>query len=193
MSYTLPINSQAPYFQLLSTEGKTCSLTDFQPQQGLVVFFTCNHCPYVIGSNENTRILANQYSLKGFDFVGINSNSPNTYSEDSYEHMVDLMKEQQYPWTYLVDSDQTVAQAYGALKTPHFYLFNKDLQLVYTGRSIDTPRDHTQSTTHELQDAMEDLIHQRPIQHPITNPIGCNIKWEGKPRHWMPPEACDLV
>lgn len=193
MSYTLQLNQKAPAFSLMGTDGKSYSLDDFFNKKGLVVFFTCNHCPYVIGSNENTKALAEKYISKDIAFVAINSNSPNTYSEDSYEKMVELMKEKNYPWTYLHDENQEVAKAYGALKTPHFYFFDQDRKLIYTGRAIDQPRDHAQSKTHELQDAIEAYLSGSEIPVKVTNPIGCNIKWDGKPPHWMPPEACDLV
>lgn len=193
MSYTLEINSKAPDFNLKATDQKSYSLSDFSDSKGLVIFFTCNHCPYVIGSNENTKAVAEKYKKDGISFVAINSNSPNTYPEDSFDCMVTLMEKKHFPWTYLYDEKQEVARAYGALKTPHFYFFNENRELIYIGRAIDRPRDHTQSTTHELQDAIDAYLKGEKVKNPVTNPIGCNIKWEGKPPHWMPPEACDLI
>lgn len=192
MSFTLAIGSQAPEFMLSATDGKTYELKDF-PEENLVLFFTCNHCPYVIGSDENTRELVERYAGQGVRFVAINSNSKNTYAEDDFDHMVARMAEHQFPWTYLYDESQDVARAYGALKTPHFYLFDAQRQLVYTGRAVDNPRAAENSTTHELADAIEDVLAGRSVQVPVTNPIGCNVKWEGKDKKWMPPEACDLV
>lgn len=192
MAFTLEIGEKAPAFSLPATDGKTYALEDFGAKL-LVVFFTCNHCPYVIGSDENTREIAERFAKQGVDFVAINSNSPNTYAEDSWEHMIERMEEHRFPWIYLHDAKQAVAEAYGALRTPHFYVFNESRELVYVGRAIDTPRDHTQSTTHELVDALEELIAGKPVSLAVTNPIGCNVKWEGKDRKWMPPEACDLV
>lgn len=193
MSYTLSLGQKAPEFSLLATDGKHYSLKDFSKSKLLVIFFTCNHCPYVIGSNENTRALAKRYSEDKVQFVAINSNSENTYPEDSYPHMQQVMQKEQYPWTYLHDKDQKVALAYGALCTPHFYLFGEQRELLYTGRAVDTPRDASRSTTHELQDAIDAAMEGSKIEPQITNPIGCNIKWEGKPPKWMPPEACRLV
>ena len=192
MSFTLEIGQQAPAFSLPATDGNTYALSDFS-EKFLVVFFTCNHCPYVIGSDENTRKIAERFQGPDVKFLAINSNSPNTYAEDSWEHMIERMDEHQFPWLYLHDASQDVAEAYGALRTPHFYLFDDERKLVYVGRAIDTPRDHTQSTTHELVDALEDVLAGNPVRVPVTNPIGCNVKWEGKDRKWMPPEACDLV
>ncbi|MDF7825783.1 thioredoxin family protein [Pontiellaceae bacterium B12227] len=192
MAFTLEIGAQAPAFNLPATDGKTYGLNDFS-EKLLVIFFTCNHCPYVIGSDENTRKTADRFADQSVRFVAINSNSPNTYEEDSWEHMVERMAEHQFPWLYLHDASQDVAEAYGALRTPHFYVFDESRKLVYVGRAIDTPRDHTQSTTHELADALTELIAGKPVTNPVTNPVGCNVKWEGKDRKWMPPEACDLV
>lgn len=192
MAFTLGIGEQAPAFSLPATDGNTYASGDFK-EQVLVIFFTCNHCPYVIGSDENTRRIAEKFADQGVRFVAINSNSPNTYAEDSWEHMVERMDEHKFPWLYLHDVSQEVAEAYGALRTPHFYVFDESRKLVYVGRAIDTPRDHTQSTTHELVDALEELLAGKPVSQPVTNPIGCNVKWDGKERHWMPPEACDLV
>ena len=157
MSFTLQIGEQAPAFSLPATDGKTYALEDFGDAKVLVVFFTCNHCPYVIGSDENTRAIAERFADQGVQFVAINSNSRHTYAEDDFEHMVARMEEHKFPWVYLHDESQEVAEAYGALRTPHFYVFDANRKLVYTGRAIDNPRDWTQSTTHELADALEEL------------------------------------
>ena len=159
----------------------------------MVLFFTCNHCPYVIGSDEHTRQIADRFAPQGVRFVAINSNSKNTYAEDDFDGMVARMEEHQFPWTYLYDESQEVALAYGALRTPHFYVFNKERALIYTGRSIDTPRNWPDHTTTELIDALEAHVSGQPIAVPLTNPIGCNVKWEGQEKHWMPADACDLV
>ncbi len=193
MAFTLQIGEQAPAFSLPATDGNTYALEDFAAAKVLVVFFTCNHCPYVIGSDENTRAIAEQFSDKGVRFVAINSNSKNTYEEDSFEHMVARMEKFVFPWIYLHDESQDVAEAYGALVTPHFYVFDEGRKLIYTGRAIDNPRAWKDSTTHELADALAEHLSGRPVGVPVMNPIGCTVKWEGTDRHWMPPDACDLL
>lgn len=193
MPFTLPLGAKAPDFRLPATDGKTYSLADFADAKALVIFFTCNHCPYVLGSDEVTRRTAEKFIPRGVRFVGINSNSANTYAEDSFENMVKRMEQYKFPWVYLRDESQEVALAYGALRTPHFYVFDEERKLVYTGRGVDSPRDTSKMTVNDLENALEDLLAGRPIRVPLTNPIGCNIKWEGKDPHWMPPEACDLV
>ena len=193
MSFTLQIGESAPDFRLPATDGKTYALSDFADDPVLVIFFTCNHCPYVIGSDESTRRTAEKFSPRGVRFVGINSNSKNTYAEDDFPHMVERMRTEKFPWLYLHDSTQDIARAYGALRTPHFYVFDRARRLVYTGRAVDTPRQADKSTTHDLERALEEHLAGKPITAPLTNPIGCNVKWEGKDAHWMPGDACDLV
>lgn len=193
MSYTLQPGQKAPGFRLPATDGREYSLSDFDDHPYLVIFFTCNHCPYVIGSDEVTRATAEKFSDSGVAFVGINSNSENTYPEDSFPNMVKRMEEHKFPWKYLHDKDQSVVRTYGALKTPHFYVFDRDRELVYTGRGVDSPRDTSRMTVNDLERALEELISGKRISVPVTNPIGCNIKWEGHDAKWMPPEACDLV
>jgi peroxiredoxin len=193
MSYTLQPGRKAIDFRLRATDGSEYSLADFDDHPYLVIFFTCNHCPYVIGSDEVTRATAEKYRNKGVIFMAINSNSENTYPEDSFPNMVARMEKYRFPWKYLYDRDQSLAKAYGALRTPHFYVFNRERELVYTGRGVDSPRDISRMKVNDLDRALEELTSGRKISVPVTNPIGCNIKWEGMDAHWMPPEACDLV
>ena len=193
MAFTLDIGEKAPDFNLPATGGRNYQLSDFKDAKALVVFFTCNHCPYVIGSDEVTRSTAEKFLPRGVQFVGINSNSKNTYIEDDFEHMVARMKEHNFPWLYLYDESQDVARAYGALRTPHFYVFDQNRNLVYTGRGVDNPRETDKMTINDLESALDELLAGKEISVPVTNPIGCNVKWEGKDAHWMPAEACDLV
>jgi peroxiredoxin len=193
MSFTLQIGEGAPDFRLPATDGKTYALKDFASDPVLVIFFTCNHCPYVIGSDESTRRMAEKFAPRGVRFVAINSNSRNTYAEDDFPHMVNRMREEKFPWIYLHDETQELARAYGALRTPHFYVFDRDRRLIYTGRAVDNPRQAGRATTHELERALEEHLESKPITTPMTNPIGCNVKWEGRDAHWMPADSCDLV
>ncbi|EFB42721.1 hypothetical protein pah_c004o291 [Parachlamydia acanthamoebae str. Hall's coccus] len=193
MPFTLPIGEKAPNFSLPATDGKTYALKDFEKYPVLVLFFTCNHCPYVIGSDEVTRQTAEKFMPQGVIFVGINSNSKNTYPEDSFEHMVQRMQEHHFPWLYLYDESQEVAKKYGALRTPHFYVFDKNRTLVYTGRGVDRPRNTKEMKENDLDRVLTELLSGKSISTPMLNPIGCNIKWEGKDAHWMPDDACDLV
>ena len=193
MAFTLQLGEQAPEFSLPATDGKTYSLQDFAGAPVLVVFFTCNHCPYVVGSDEVTRQTALKYKEQGVAFVGINANSEKSKPDDSFDHMVQRMEEQLFPWTYLRDKEQTVAKAYGALRTPHFYVFDGERKLVYSGRGLDNPREADKATVNDLDRALSELVAGKPLSVALTNPIGCNVKWEGQDEHWMPADACDLV
>jgi peroxiredoxin len=192
MSFTLEIGATAPDFKLPATDGNNYALSDFK-DEFLVIFFTCNHCPYVIGSDEVSRATALRFADKGVRFIGINSNSAGTYEEDDFPHMRSRMEEQKFPWLYLYDESQEVALAYGALRTPHFYLFNRERKLLYTGRGVDQPKDSSRITVNDLERVLEEVVAGLPVSVPVTNPIGCNVKWEGKDRHWMPADACDLI
>ncbi len=193
MPFTLQIGDKAPDFKVQATDGKIYSLADFANANVLVVFFTCNHCPFVTGSDEVTRNTVEKFKGNGVSFIGINSNSEKTHENDSFSHMVERMKEQKFPWIYARDKSQVVAKAYGALRTPHFYVFDKNRRLIYTGRGVDNPRETSKMTVNDLDRALEEHLAGKKISVPLTNPIGCNVKWEGKDAHWMPPEACDLV
>ncbi len=193
MAFTLQIGQSAPDFSLPGIDGKNYSLADFRKARLLVVFFTCNHCPYVIGSEDRILALHDEFHPLGVDWVGINSNETDNHPTDDVKHMKQRAKERGIRYPYLRDESQQVARAYGALRTPHFYVFDQQRKLRYTGRLDDNPRQEGEQSTHELRDALEALLESKDPPVALTNPIGCNVKWKGKPEHWMPPEACDLV
>jgi len=192
MAFTLQPGEFARDFRLPATDGKIYCLDDFKEFPFLVVFFTCNHCPYVLGSDEITRETALKFEARGVKFIAVNSNSARTYPEDDFDHMVRRMKEKKFPWPYLYDESQEAALAYGALRTPHFFVFNAARELVYTGRGIDNPRDVSLMKINDLDRVLSELTSGGEISIPVTNPVGCSIKWEGKDKHWMPADARDL-
>lgn len=200
MAFTLPLGQPAPDFDLPGVDGKRYSLHTFRGCRALVVVFSCNHCPYVVGSEDRMIRFALEYAPKGVAFVAINANETDNHPGDSFEHMVRRAKDKNFPFHYLRDESQDLARAYGALRTPHYFLFgrggdNEDgpWTLRYTGRMDDNPRVPGAERTHELADAVEAVLCGRRPPVEATNPIGCNVKWKGKPEKWMPPEACDLV
>ena len=193
MSFTLQIGTSCPNFSLPGTDGKTWSRDDFKGAQLLVVAFTCNHCPYVVGSEERLITYQADYKDRGLQLVCINANETENHPTDSLEHMAKRSQERGFNFPYLRDETQEIARAFGALKTPHFFLFDKDRKLQYTGRMDDSPREPRGATTRELRDATDAVLRGQTPRVQLTNPIGCNVKWKGKPEKWMPPEACDLV
>jgi len=193
MAFTLAIGTPCPDFALPATDGRTYRLADFSSADVLVVFFSCNHCPYVTGSDEHTRKVAERFGPQGVRFVAINSNSKVTHPDDDFAGMVARMKAQQFPWVYLHDVSQDIARAFGGLRTPHFFVFDRSRKLVYTGRGMDNPRNAAAAKSFDLDRALEEITAGKPVSVPLTNPVGCNVKWEGQDAHWMPAEACDLV
>jgi peroxiredoxin len=193
MAFTLQIGQAAPNFTLPGVDGKNYSLDNFRDAKLLVIVFSCNHCPFVIGSEDRMNQFFADYAPKGVAMVAINSNETEGHPTDSMEHMRQRAREKGFKFPYLRDETQKIALAYGALRTPHFYLFDQDRKLRYTGRMDDNPRNPGQEKTYELRDAVEALLAGRKPSVEVTNPIGCNVKWWGKERHWMPLEACDLV
>jgi peroxiredoxin len=189
----LGIGDSARDFKLPATDGKTYSLDYFKDAATLVVFFTGNHCPYVKGSNEVTRATGLRFKDHGVAFIGINSDSEKVNPEESFDTMVKLMKEQKFPWVYAKDESQDIARAYGAFKTPHFFVFNRERKLVYTGRGVDNPRNTAEMKTNDLERALEEVVAGKPVSVPVTNPIGCPIDWEEADKDWTFPQACDLV
>ncbi len=193
MAFTLQLGESAPDFNLKATDGNRYTLANFADAKALVVLFTCNHCPFVKGSDEVTRQTVLKFAPQGVAFAAINANSATTNPDDSYEHMIERIAEHQFPWTYLHDEKQEAALAYGALRTPHFFVFDADRKLIYTGRAVDNPKDSSLITKYDLEAALEQYLAGQPIETPVTNPLGCNVKWEGKDKKWIPEEACDLV
>ena len=193
MSFTLELGATAPDFSVVGTDGQTYGLANFAEAATLVVFFTCNHCPFVVGSDELTRATAEKFQDKEVAFIGINSNSEKTNPTDDFDQMVLRMKEHNFPWVYARDASQEVALAYGALRTPHFYVFDADRKLVYCGRGVDQPRDTSMVQVYDLENALAEVTTGLSVSVPLTNPIGCNVKWLDQDAHWMPADACDLV
>lgn len=193
MAFTLEIGQKAPDFSLPGVDGKTYSLDSFADAKVLVVVFSCNHCPFVVGSEDRMNDFYRDYRDKGVAMVAINSNETENHPTDSFEHMVQRAADKGFEFPYVRDESQEVALAYGALRTPHWYVFDSDGRLRYTGRMDDNPREPGKETTHELRDAVEAILTGKTPEVEVTNPIGCNVKWKDREEHWMPADACDLV
>ena len=193
MGFTINVGEPAPDFSLPGVDGKQYSLASFSEATVLVVAFTCNHCPYVVGSEERIIRFVRDYQNQGVGFVAINSNETENHPDDDFEHMVARAKKIGYNFPYLRDEKQDAAKAFGAIKTPHFFVLDKDRVVRYTGRMDDHPKDEAKATTNELRDAVDDLLAGRPLAVPITEAIGCTVKWWGKDRKFIPNDVCDLL
>jgi len=193
MPFTLQIGQPAPAFALPGTDGKTHRLEDFASSPFLVVSFTCNHCPYVIGNEAREKAFVEKYRPRGVAYVAINSNETAHHPTDSFADMQKRAAALGFTWPYLRDETQAIAKAYGPIKTPHFFLFDQSRHLRYVGRMDNSPRDASLAKTSELADAVEDLLAGRPVGMPATDAIGCTVKWWGKDGHFIPNDVCDLV
>ena len=153
-----------------------CSLSDLVTDNGCVVVFTCNHCPYVIGNESRIESIASRAREEGMGFVGINSNDPDNYPTDNWEHMQKRGIAMSY--SYLHDASQEVANAWGAERTPEFYLLDRNGTITYRGRLDDSPRDPNFATTSELSDAIDALLADESPDVSRTDSIGCSVKWK---------------
>jgi peroxiredoxin len=184
MAYTesnmLELGVEAPDFTLPDTvSGKNIRLADIKSDKATVVMFLCNHCPYVIHVNPEIVRLANEYIKKGVSFVAISSNDAVKYPEDSPEKMKELALRLGYPFPYLYDETQEAARAYDAACTPDFYVFDRQLTLVYRGRLDGSrPKNDIPLTGEDLRAALDAVLAGQevsPVQYPSG---GCNIKWK---------------
>lgn len=183
----LPLGTLAPDFLLPAANpdvaGDIVSLDDqMDGARGLVVVFTCNHCPFAVHVEDRVIELAKTWATQGIHTVAISSNDVEAYPADSFGNMAERAAEKDYPFPYLYDEDQEVARAYDAACTPDFYLFDADRQLVYRGRLDDSRpvrpgRPGHEATTDDLNDAVQALLEGRAISEPQIPSMGCNIKW----------------
>ena len=165
-------------FKLLSIDDKYYSLSDLKGKKGTVIAFICNHCPYVIKIANNLAFEANELRKLEVSTIAIMSNDVLTYPQDSFENMKLFAKKYNFTFQYLYDESQEVAHAYGAKRTPEFFLFNSDNTLVYRGRMDDSPRDPSQVSTSELKDAIDAMLDGRSPDISETESIGCSVKWK---------------
>ncbi len=179
-SNMLALGTQAPDFILPDTvSGKTFSLNDLKGERATVVMFICNHCPYVKHINPELVKLANDYLTKGINFVAISSNDAVAHPEDAPEKMKQLALELKYPFVYLYDETQQVAKDYDAACTPDFYMFDKDLRLVYRGQLDDSrPSNNVTLNGKDIRAALENILEDKPVSPHQRPSIGCNIKWK---------------
>lgn len=157
---------------------KTRSLGDYGDAEALVVVFMCNHCPYVKHIEDALLEVAREYQDQGVQFLGICSNDPERYPEDSFEHMAERAQEKDYPFPYLQDESQEVAQAYEAACTPDFYVFDEDRTLVYRGRFDETRPDGGEPHGGDLRRALDELLDTGEVTMKQSPSMGCNIKWK---------------
>lgn len=178
-STMLPLGTKAPDFSLVNVDGKTVSLGDFADAPALLVVFMCNHCPYVIHIADQFAQFAHEYMARGLAIVGISSNDVANYPADSPEQMVAEAENRGYPFPYLYDETQEVAQSYRAACTPDFFLFDKHQQLVYRGQfDSSRPDSGIPVTGEDLRSAVDAVLGGKKPPEQQKPSLGCNIKWK---------------
>ena len=161
------------------------SLSDYDDADALVVVFMCNHCPYVKHIEDALLDVARTYQERGVQFVGICSNDPERYPDDSFDNMAERAREKDYPFPYLQDETQEVAAAYEAACTPDIYVFGDERTLAYRGRFDDTRPDGADAHGGDLRQALDELLSTGEVTMEQAPSMGCNIKWKpnAKPAH----------
>jgi peroxiredoxin len=176
-STALDIGDPLPHFRLPAVDGMTVDTRTIKDPI-LVIVFTCNHCPYAQAYEDRLTEMAEHFDPEGAQFVLVNSNDPTNYPEDSFAEMKKRYEAKGYPFPYCLDESQEVAKSFGALCTPHCFVFDRARKLQYKGR-VDNNWEHPdQVTQRNLWDAIDALVEGRepPIQE--ANAIGCSIKWK---------------
>jgi peroxiredoxin len=174
----LELGKKMPDFNLLGTDGKYWNMQKCMGENGLVVMFICNHCPYVKSIQD--RLVNDVHAMKkfGVNLVGIMSNDVNDYPEDSYENMQLIAQQKGYPFPYLLDETQEVAKAYGAVCTPDIFGLDAEGKLQYRGRLDAAGREEsTKELPRDLVNAMHELVQKGKISSQQIPSMGCSIKW----------------
>ena len=174
----LSIGSKIPEFNSIGIDGKTYSLESFKDNKGLIIIFSCNHCPYVQAYESRIKEIQSDYKDKGITVVAINSNDDVNYPDDSFENMKKRAAEQNFNFIYVRDEDQSVARNFDATHTPEIFLFDEDRKLVYTGKIDDNWQEPEKVVNHYLRNALNEMLEGIEISVPETYSIGCTIKWK---------------
>lgn len=168
---------KAPDFDLPGVDGKRYTLANSRGPNGLLVMFICNHCPFVKAVREKIIRDVRELAQHGISSIGISSNDPADYPEDSFDNMKKVAREFSYPFPFVFDESQEVAKAYGAVCTPDFFGFNANLELQYRGRLDDSGRNASPGGKRELYEAMLQIARTGKGPQQQTPSIGCSIKW----------------
>lgn len=180
-SNMIDLGTIAPEFYLKDTKSNTTwfSFADLKGDKGTLVFFICNHCPFVHHVMEEVVRIANDYRVQGIGIIAISSNDVVNYPQDAPELMTEFAFENNFEFPYLYDETQEVAKAYNAACTPDFYLFDNQDKLVYRGQLDDSrPGNGIPLSGSDLRGAIDGILYNRIINPNQKPSIGCNIKWK---------------
>ncbi len=175
---SIPIGTALPAenVQLKDISGNDVVLRDVKKDQGLLVMFSCNTCPYVIKNQERTKEICNYARANGLGVILINSNASQRNGDDSYDAMKEYAKAQGYDWHYVMDDGTKVADAFGAARTPEVYVFDKNNKLVYKGAIDDNPENGSAVKKQHLKLAIDAVVKGQPVPVKESKSVGCGIK-----------------
>lgn len=179
-SNIFPKGEIAPDFTLYDTiSNQWLSLQALKGKRGTVIFFICNHCPYVIHINRELVRLAKDYQSRGFSFIAISSNDITRYPQDGPNLMKAHAMKENYPFPYLYDETQEVAKAYNAACTPDLYVFNENLKAIYHGQLDDSrPGNNIPVSGKDIRNVLETILSNRIYKGTPKPSMGCSIKWK---------------
>jgi len=162
--------------ELKNIDGNMVKISDMQDVNGYIIVFTCNHCPYAVFYEDRLIELHNTYAPQGYPVIAINPNDPEVQPLDSFEEMVKRSEEKSFPFVYLFDEKQEIYPQFGATKTPHVFLLDKERVVQYIGAIDDSARDEEAVEVKFLENAIHALQNGEKPEPTITKAIGCSIK-----------------
>lgn len=178
---TYVVGDKAEDFSLRNVDGRMVSLADYPDAKGFIVVFTCNHCPYAQLYEQRLIDLHRKFNPKGFPVIAINPNDPDIIPEDSFEEMRTRAAEKHFPFVYLHDSTQTVFPKFGAQRTPHVFILDKNLIVRYIGAIDDSPETPSAARHKYVDNAVTALLRGERPEPDFTRAIGCTIKKKKAP------------
>ncbi|MCC9166458.1 thioredoxin family protein [Pontibacter harenae] len=175
------VGDTATDFRLKNVDGKMVAMNDYKNAKGFIVTFTCNTCPYSVAYEDRIIDLHNKYAPKGYPVIAINPNDVQVSPEDSFADMQQRAKEKKFPFAYLQDETQEITRAYGATRTPHLYVVQKQkggkYKVAYIGTIDDNSREPGKVQKKYAETALNELVAGKQVSQPNTKAIGCTIKW----------------
>lgn len=165
-------------FKLINIDDEMVGMENYPEAEAFIVIFSCNHCPYSVAYEDRIIDLANKYKDQNIETIMISSNDVAQYPEDSFDNMKVRAKEKGFPFPYLFDETQEVARRFGATRTPHVFLVDKEMVLQYFGAIDDNANKPTEVDVRYLEEAIEAMRAGRIPSPYKTKAIGCSIKWK---------------
>jgi thioredoxin-related protein len=176
---TIGANMPKGDIKMKDVNGSIVSLNEAKTSNGLLVMFSCNTCPYVIKNQGRTREICAFAAENKIGVAIVNSNEGNRDSDDSYAAMQAYAKAQNYKWHYVLDSNNEIADAFGAKRTPECYLFDKSGKLIYHGAIDDSPADISAVKRTHLKEAIQEMVGGKDVSVKESRSVGCGIKRKG--------------